>query len=248
MADPLALAYSAALILLGLVCLAVLLFDRDCKFACKPLACTPNSWDMRFLVPFGVCVAADWLQGPYVYDLYDEYGNDSKTIKALFVCGFSASMLLGPFVGTIADRCGRKVMILIGYCTLYGLACVTKHFDTLGVLYLGRIFGGAATSVLFTCFESWCASACALVGVHSSQRPASPQPQLPPPTPPHHVRPPLFWQLSCPKHPPPPSPFRPPATHPLPGSSPSTLGGSAARSSFATRSRACTLSTASPAC
>ena len=58
------------------------------------------------------------------------------------VAGFSASMVLGPFVGAIADRFGRKVMILLGYCTLYGLACVTKHFNTLPVLYLGRLFGG----------------------------------------------------------------------------------------------------------
>ena len=32
---------------------------------------------------------------------------------------------------------------------------MTKHFDLYWVLAIGRFLGGAATSVLFSCFESW---------------------------------------------------------------------------------------------
>jgi len=72
------------------------------------------------------------------------------------VCGFSAAMVTGPFVGHLADRFGIRLMIVLGYCVVYALGCVTKHFgDSLPVLYLGRVLGGTATSVLFSCFESW---------------------------------------------------------------------------------------------
>ena len=64
-------------------------------------------------------------------------------------------MVTGPIVGALADRVGLRLMILVGYCVVYFLACVTKHFSALPLLYLGRILGGTATSVLFSCFESW---------------------------------------------------------------------------------------------
>ena len=153
--DPLGNLYLATLVGLSLFCGATLLADKECKFACIALSARATAWDLSFLVPFAVCVAADWLQGPYVYDLYDSYGYDRTTINALFVVGFSASMVLGPPVGALADRFGRKRMILVGYCLVYAAACVTKHFKTLWVLYMGRVFGGGATSVLFSCFESW---------------------------------------------------------------------------------------------
>ena len=37
----------------------------------------------------------------------------------------------------------------------YILSCVTKHWSDYWVLMLGRFFGGIATSLLFTAFESW---------------------------------------------------------------------------------------------
>ena len=46
-------------------------------------------------------------------------------------------------------------MILVMYCGAYTLACVTKHFQLYWMLSIGRFLGGAATSVLFSCFESW---------------------------------------------------------------------------------------------
>ena len=73
----------------------------------------------------------------------------------LFVMGFGTSMVLGPFIGQLADQFGRKNMILFMYCGAYALACVTKHFDLYWMLAIGRFLGGAATSVLFSCFESW---------------------------------------------------------------------------------------------
>eukprot|EP00931_Biecheleriopsis_adriatica_P033738 TRINITY_DN19563_c0_g1_i1.p1 TRINITY_DN19563_c0_g1~~TRINITY_DN19563_c0_g1_i1.p1 ORF type:complete len:467 (+),score=63.64 TRINITY_DN19563_c0_g1_i1:49-1449(+) len=103
------------------------------------------------------CVAADWFQGPYVYALYSAYGFPSHDIAVLFVAGFGASMVCGCFVGSLADRFGRKRLCL-AYCVLYIVSCITKHWASYGILMLGRITGGAATSLLFSCFECWMVS------------------------------------------------------------------------------------------
>ena len=68
-------------------------------------------------------------------------------------------MITGTFIGSVADAWGRKFCAIL-YCVLYGLACLTKHVNVYGVLMLGRLLGGAATSLLFSTFECW------MVGEH----------------------------------------------------------------------------------
>ena len=80
-------------------------------------------------------------------------------IAKLFVAGFGSSMLTGTFIGSVADAWGRKSCAIL-YCILYALACVTKHFNLYWILMLGRLLGGAATSLLFSTFECW------MVGEH----------------------------------------------------------------------------------
>jgi hypothetical protein len=46
----------------------------------------------------------DWLQGPYVYALYEHYGYSPAQIGQLFIAGFGSSMLFGTFVGALADK------------------------------------------------------------------------------------------------------------------------------------------------
>ncbi len=48
--------------------------------------------------------AGDWLQGPYVYALYQYYGFDVKDIGRLFIAGFGSSMIFGTIVGSLADK------------------------------------------------------------------------------------------------------------------------------------------------
>ncbi|EER17174.1 conserved hypothetical protein [Perkinsus marinus ATCC 50983] len=90
----------------------------------------------------------------YVYALYESYGFDRHQNASLFVCGFASSMLLGTFIGSLADRFGRKKFCML-YCCLYILSCVTKHIPLYPVLMLGRLLGGMATSLLFSVFETW---------------------------------------------------------------------------------------------
>lgn len=112
------------------------------------------SFQYRYLLVWALCVGADWLQGPYVYALYASYGYSPAEIARLFVAGFGSSMIFGVFIGSVADAWGRKFCALM-YCVLYSAACVTKHTDHYWFLMLGRVLGGAATSLLFSTFECW---------------------------------------------------------------------------------------------
>ena len=89
-----------------------------------------------------------------MYALYDAYGFEHEQIAALFVAGFGSSMVFGTVAGSLADTLGRKRAAL-GYVVVYVLSCVTKHWRSYGVLMVGRILGGIATSLLFSVFDSW---------------------------------------------------------------------------------------------
>jgi hypothetical protein len=89
-----------------------------------------------------------------VYKLYDEYGFSKGDIGLLFIAGFGSSMLFGTVVGGFADKYGRKLNCLL-FALLYGLSCVTKHFNDFTVLMVGRLLGGVATSILYSAFETW---------------------------------------------------------------------------------------------
>ena len=108
----------------------------------------------NYLAVYLLAVFADWLQGPYVYELYVYYGFDKGQISELFVCGFGSSMVMGTFVGGLADKVGRKKMCIL-YSLLYIIACFTKLVNRYSVLMLGRFLSGISTSLLFSVFESW---------------------------------------------------------------------------------------------
>mmetsp|Transcript_76767 Transcript_76767/g.214549 ORF Transcript_76767/g.214549 Transcript_76767/m.214549 type:complete len:491 (+) Transcript_76767:129-1601(+) len=120
----------------------------------KALGAEARRLKWLYLAVWYVCVAGDWLQGPYVYALYDAYGFSRHEISQLFVAGFGASMMFGTFVGSVADRMGRKRGCQL-YCALYIVSCMTKHVANYWLLMVGRITGGIATSLLFSGFESW---------------------------------------------------------------------------------------------
>jgi len=116
-----------------------------------------RKFQYTYIVVWALCVAADWLQGPYVYALYAAYGFKSHEIAELFVAGFGSSLVFGCFVGTFTDKFGRKKCCIL-YCILYIISCMTKHFKVYSILMIGRVTGGIATSMLFSCFECWMVS------------------------------------------------------------------------------------------
>jgi MFS family permease len=120
----------------------------------------------KYLAVYLLAVFSDWLQGPYVYALYDAYGFTQHDIAVLFVAGFGSSMVFGTFMGGLADSCGRKKFTLF-FAIVYALSCITKHFKDFGILMLGRLLGGVATSLLFSVFDSWLIKSHAEEGISS---------------------------------------------------------------------------------
>jgi MFS family permease len=113
-----------------------------------------GAFQKLFLVVYLIMMMADWMQGPYVYALYDFYGFSKGEIGQLFIAGFGASMIFGTVVGGFADKYGRKANCLI-FVVLYSISCVTKHFNNYWMLMLGRLVGGISTSILYSAFETW---------------------------------------------------------------------------------------------
>lgn len=116
-----------------------------------------KAFQRAYLAVYLIMMGADWLQGPYVYALYEHYGFAPEQIGQLFVVGFGTSMLSGSFIGSVADKYGRKMMCLV-YALLYSGCCWTKHSPDFDVLLFGRVLGGISTSILFSAFESWLVS------------------------------------------------------------------------------------------
>ena len=113
-----------------------------------------GKFQFNYLVVFSLAMFSDWLQGPYVYELYVSYGFTQQQIAELFVCGFGSSMVVGTFVGGLADKYGRKLMCIL-YSVMYILACFTKLVPEYWTLMLGRFLSGICTSLLFSVFEAW---------------------------------------------------------------------------------------------
>ena len=135
----------------------------------------------QFLAVYLLATFSDWMQGPYVYALYAEYGYPQRDIATLFVAGFASSMIFGSFIGSMADWGGRRAFVIL-FAIIYASSCLTKRksyvyaahlsfryvnrtdvFFLLAnkdvkqyfVLMIGRILGGIATSLLFSVFDAW---------------------------------------------------------------------------------------------
>ncbi|KAN0014599.1 hypothetical protein ACTFIU_000917 [Dictyostelium citrinum] len=58
----------------------------------------------KYLLTYLLAMASDWLQGPYVYVLYESYGFSKQEIAILFIFGFLSSLVFGMAVGPIIDK------------------------------------------------------------------------------------------------------------------------------------------------
>lgn len=132
----------------------------------------------QFLFVYTLVVAADWLQvckkkqhnlpssgcctdtshntqGPYTYAVYKyERQLAEHTVALLYASGFVSGAVSAPFAGQLADRYGRRTAC-IAYCICYGFTCLAMLSYDLRILYVGRFFGGIATTLLFSVFEAW---------------------------------------------------------------------------------------------
>lgn len=108
----------------------------------------------RYLFVYCLACFGDWIQGPYVYNLYKEYGYNEGEIAVLFIVGTISNSLFGTVSGALADNYSRKILC-VSYGILYSGCCLLKMFKVYKLLIVGRILGGVSTSILYSAFDSW---------------------------------------------------------------------------------------------
>jgi len=118
-----------------------------------------KSVQIQFLSVFWLLRMADWLHGPYFYDVYASKviaGTpvSVNTISKLFLIGFSTAGLFGPLIGRLVDTSGRK-MGTLAFTLLYTFVALSIRSDSLLLLVIGRICGGFGTALLAFAPESW---------------------------------------------------------------------------------------------
>jgi len=112
------------------------------------------AFQTKYFRVYFLALLAEWLQGPYLYQLYHDYGFVDPYIGIIYVCGFVSSIFFGTYNGLIADRVGRKKICVL-FTILYSICCLTKISRNFFVLCIGRILGGVSTSLLFSSFDAW---------------------------------------------------------------------------------------------
>ncbi|XP_070564730.1 molybdate-anion transporter-like [Ptychodera flava] len=115
---------------------------------------TFSQFQRNYFLVYFLALAADWLQGPYLYKLYSYYGFIEPQIAVLYVCGFASSVVFGTGTGILADTFGRK-KLCITFSIMYSISCLTKLSRNYAILILGRVLSGISTSLLFSAFEAW---------------------------------------------------------------------------------------------
>ncbi|XP_019410694.1 PREDICTED: molybdate-anion transporter [Crocodylus porosus] len=147
-------AYVAFVVLLA-ICLG--LEFSPCRSRLTGSACT-NPAFLRFQLDYYqvyfLALAADWLQGPYLYKLYQHYHFLEGQIAIIYVCGFASSVLFGLVSTSLVDWLGRKKSCIL-FSLTYSICCLTKLSWDYFVLVVGRILGGLSTALLFSAFEAW---------------------------------------------------------------------------------------------
>jgi MFS family permease len=155
--------YNGSFGVLACLCLVVQVLIRAGSTpesrASSALAPAERSLRNRFLAVFWLYKMADWLQGPYFYDVYASKLIGGLPVSAdgvakLFLAGFGTTMLVGPFVGSLVDSLGRKKASL-AFALAYTLGALSTATGSLPLLYAGRFCGGVGTSLLFSAPEAW---------------------------------------------------------------------------------------------
>lgn len=146
------------LVIIILVAITVVLFAVSKNYLEEKIKQETNTdflnLQRRYLTVYCLACFADWLQGPYVYSLYKEYGYNEGEIAILFIIGTISNSLFGTITGALADIYGRKILCVF-YGLLYSGCCLTKLFSNYHLLIVGRMLGGISTSILYSAFDSW---------------------------------------------------------------------------------------------
>ena len=71
------------------------------------------------------------MKGPYVFQLYRDYGYGEKDIAVLFMAGYISSCVFGGFTGPLSDKYGRKRLgqVMQFYINIFYLCNLMRSFE-----------------------------------------------------------------------------------------------------------------------
>lgn len=118
---------------------------------------TPDQYSLRakYLIASLLVKAATWVKAPYLFALYNRlHGFTREQIGVLYALDNLTSFILGPIIGSLNDKFGRKK-----FCVLYSIF-VMAHISIrlTGSQYLAifaQMITGICSVILETSFESW---------------------------------------------------------------------------------------------
>ncbi|KAI9496357.1 hypothetical protein BDB00DRAFT_810124 [Zychaea mexicana] len=114
-----------------------------------------KSLQYRYLTVYLVVMGADWLQGPYLYKLYQSYGFDLVQIAFLFLTGFVSGAIGGTAAGSMADSWGRRRGCFL-FCATSCLSLFLRVFSSnYPLLFVSHVLSGMAASMQYSVFEAW---------------------------------------------------------------------------------------------
>lgn len=148
---------TAYLSFVGLLASCLGLELSRCRARPPGRACSNPSFlqfQLDFYQVYFLALAADWLQAPYLYKLYQHYHFLEGQIAILYVCGLASTVLFGLVASSLVDWLGRKKSCVL-FSLTYSLCCITKLSQDYFVLLVGRALGGLSTALLFSAFEAW---------------------------------------------------------------------------------------------
>ncbi|KAG0264947.1 Molybdate-anion transporter [Actinomortierella ambigua] len=108
----------------------------------------------NYLTVYLSVMMSDWLQGPYLYTLYQSYSFGVYDIAVLFITGFVSSAVFGTIVANTADVWGRKRMALL-FCFTSSTASLIRFSSNYHYLIFSHLLSGLSTALLYCVFDSW---------------------------------------------------------------------------------------------
>ncbi|CEI88625.1 hypothetical protein RMCBS344292_03007 [Rhizopus microsporus] len=118
------------------------------------LAKTFKSFQWKYLTVYTLVMGTDWLQGPYLYKLYQSYGLGLTSISMLFLTGFISSAIAGTAIGSLADVYGRKRVCII-FCFTMIASLLLRLINAYPLLFVSHVLSGLSTALLYCVFEAW---------------------------------------------------------------------------------------------
>lgn len=101
-----------------------------------------------------LAILGDWLQGPYLYRLYHHYGYMEHQVAVIYVMGLVSSALIFPAKDYLANKYGRRTLIVIS-SLVYSLSCLCTLSSNYVLLITGRCMAGMSNTLLFSTLEAW---------------------------------------------------------------------------------------------